>query len=164
MYLNEVLGRKKLERVSMLKCGEKLLFKSVDIANSFAEHFRSTPSPTPTSLISTITPTQTVFKFQRINEENVLKKLVTLDGRKATGPDKISANLLKLDAPSITQSLTSLYNHSLLSGRFPSEWKEARVTPVPKSGNKDSISNYRPVSIIPVIAKGLIHHQVFFNT
>ena len=164
ILVNEALGRKKLEPVSMLKCGERLLFKSVEIANSFAQHFRCIPSPTPTSLISTITPAQTVFNFQRISEENVLKKLVTLDERKATGPDKISAKLLKLVAPSIVRSITSLYNYSLLSGRFPSEWKEARVTPVPKSGNKDLISNYRPVSIIPVLAKvfeGLIHHQVY---
>ena len=89
----------------MLKCGERLLFKSVEIANSFAQHFRCIPSPTPTSLEITITPAQSVFKFQRISEESVLKKLVTLDGRKTTGSDKISAKLLKLVAPSIAHSL-----------------------------------------------------------
>ena len=59
---------------------------------------------------------QTIFKFQRISEESVLKKLVTLDA--------------------------SLFNHSVLSGQFPSEWKEANVTLVPKSGDKDSLSDY----------------------
>ena len=55
----------------------------------------------------------------------------------ATGPDKISAKLLKMVAPSVAPSLTSLFNHSTFSGQFPSEWKEANVTPIPKSGDKD---------------------------
>ena len=93
-----------------------------------------------------------------------MKKLATLDELKATGPDKISGKLLKMVAPSIAPSLTSLFNHSILSGQFPSEWIEANVTPIPKSGEKDLMSNYCPVSIIPVLAKvfeGLIHHQVY---
>ena len=34
---NEVLGRKKKDPVSMLKCGERMLFKSDEIASSFAQ-------------------------------------------------------------------------------------------------------------------------------
>ena len=93
-----------------------------------------------------------------------MKKLVTLDETKAaTGPDKISVKLLKMVAPSVAPNLTSLFNHSILSGQFPSEWKEANVTPATKSGDKDLMNNYCPVSIIPVLAKvfeGLIHHQI----
>ena len=113
--------------------------------------------------LQTLSLLQTTFKFQRISEETVMKKLVTLDELKATGPDKISGKLLKMVAPSVAPSLTSLFNHSILSGQFPSEWMEANVTPILKSGEKDLMSNYRPVSIIPVLAKvfeGLIHHQV----
>ena len=162
--LNEVLGRKKKDPVSMLKCSERMLFKSDEIASSFRQYFGCTPLSTPTSSANTITPAQTTFKFQRISEETVMKKLATLDERKATGPDKISAKLLKMVAPSVAPSLTSLFKHSILSGQFPSEWKEANVIPVPKSGDKDLMSNYHPVSIIPVFAKvfeGLIHHQVY---
>ena len=130
--LNEVLGRKKKYPVSMLKCGKRMLFKSDKIASSFAQYCSCTPLSTPTSSANTITPAQTTFKFQRISEETVMKKLVTLDERKATGPDKISAKLLKMVAPSVAPSLTSPFNHSILSGQFPSEWKEANVTPIPK--------------------------------
>ena len=114
--------------------------------------------------LQTLSLLQTTFKFQRISEETVMKKLAILDELKATGPDKISGKLLKMVAPSIAPSLMSLFDHSILSGQFPSEWMEANVSPIPKSCEKDLMSNYCPVSIIPVLAKvfeGLIHHQVY---
>ena len=36
---------------------------------------------------------------------------------------------------------------------FPCEWKTAKVTPIYKSGPKSNLDNYRPISIISVIAK-----------
>lgn len=58
----------------------------------------------------------------------MLKKL-SLDTRKATGPDGISARLLTTVAPGIKQSLTSLFNESLELGTFPNEWKQANISP-----------------------------------
>ena len=121
------LAAREKEPVTLLKCGERMLFKSVDIVSNFAQHFSCIPSPTPTSSANTLAPAQTSFKFQRISEETVMKKLLTLDERNATGPDKISAKLLKLVAPSVASSLASLFNYSILSGQFPSEWKEAKL-------------------------------------
>lgn len=68
-------------------------------------------------------------------------------------PDLMSARLLRIVAPAISQNLTSLFNASLLAGQFPSEWKEANTTRVPKEGDKDDVNNYWPVSVIPNIAK-----------
>ena len=39
------------------------------------------------------------------------------------------------------------------TGVFPDEWKLARVVPVFKKGIRSDINNYRPISIIPIIAK-----------
>ena len=41
--------------------------------------------------------------------------------------------MLKSAAYSIASSLANLFNTSLAEGRLPSEWKLARVVPVPKS-------------------------------
>ena len=80
-----------------------------------------------------------------LNEVLVLLK--TLDVKKATGTDGISGKLLRLAAPSVSGSLTSLFNYSIGNGQIPREWKAARVTPIPKSGNSEEISNYQPVSV-----------------
>ena len=42
---------------------------------------------------------------------------------------------------------------------FPTEWKLARVVPVPKGDNpRNLVSGYRPISILPTVSKILEHH------
>ena len=50
-------------------------------------------------------------------------------------------------------SLCDLFNKSLLSGIFPDDWKCARVAPLFKQGEASDLNNYRPISVISVIAK-----------
>ena len=38
-------------------------------------------------------------------------------------------------------------------GVFPDNLKKARVAPIPKEGNKCNLSNYRPISVLPVFSK-----------
>ena len=105
-----------------------------------------------------------MFKFSLIDEKLVLKMFSSLDERKATGPDVISAKLLRMVAQAISLSITYLFNASMQSGQIPTEWKEANIIPVPKSGDKDDVSSYRPVSVIPVLAKifkSLVHRQLY---
>ena len=47
----------------------------------------------------------------------------------------------------IAPSLTEIFAKSICTGIFPSEWKEAGVTPVHKNGAKHEPSNYRPISV-----------------
>ena len=41
----------------------------------------------------------------------------------------------------------------MLSGTFPDDWKCARVTPLFKQGEASDLNNYRPISVISVMAK-----------
>ena len=83
---------------------------------------------------------------------------------KAPGLYKLPATLVKLAAPYIAKALAKIFNESLLTGIFPSDWKEAKVIPVYKSGTKSNMNNYRPISIISIIAKTmekLVHEQIY---
>ena len=42
-----------------------------------------------------------------------------------------------------------------LTGIFLTSWKAARVQPVPKNGPKTIPSNYRPISLLPIICKAM---------
>ena len=53
----------------------------------------------------------------------------------------------------VAVSLCDLFNKSLVSGVFPNDWKCARVTPLFKQGEPSDLNNYRPISVISVIAK-----------
>jgi hypothetical protein len=46
-----------------------------------------------------------------------------------------------------------LFRRSLDEGIFPAIWKTCSITPVFKSGDPSLVSNYRPISILPHIAK-----------
>ena len=41
---------------------------------------------------------------------------------------------------------------ALMSGIFPDDWKCARVSPLFKQGESSDLNNYRPISVISVIA------------
>ena len=46
-------------------------------------------------------------------------------------------------------------------GIFPDSLEIAKVTPIFKSGAKDNVSNYRPISILPVFSKVL--ERIMYN-
>ena len=46
-----------------------------------------------------------------------------------------------------------MINASLTSGTVPAGWKVATVVPLHKAGSVTNVTNYRPISILPVIAK-----------
>ena len=70
-----------------------------------------------------------------VTEKDVLDVLKGLDMPKATGPDGISAKMLKKTAVSIMPSLTRLIWLSLSSCKFPTIWKQANVSPIHKKGD-----------------------------
>ena len=86
-------------------------------------------------------------------ENEVSDLLKSLDTSKACGPDGISPKLLKEAGYAIVPSLTKLINLSLNKCIVPTAWKKANVIPLHKKGSKDNLTNYRPVSLLPIPGK-----------
>ena len=81
---------------------------------------------------------------------------------KAHGPDDISAHKIKLCADEICEPLRIIFQTIIDTGIFPEQWKEANVTPVHKKKDKQTVSNYRPISLLPLFAK-VFERVVFKN-
>ena len=62
-----------------------------------------------------------------ILESKVRDMLKSLDTSKASGPEGMSAKMLKENAASITPSLTTLFQRSFEKGKIPKLWKQADV-------------------------------------
>ena len=93
------------------------------------------------------------FTLQEVCTSFVRHELSNLKSSKATGLDKISAKLLKDASSVIAKPITYLINLTISSGEIPSQWKEAKVTPIFKAGKKDDENNYRPISVLPLVSK-----------
>ena len=74
------------------------------------------------------------------------------------GPDNISTYLLKLALPYIVEPLTHAYNLCIEQNIFPSQLKDAKVIPLPKTKDLNDPANYRPISILSVLSKPLERH------
>ena len=93
-----------------------------------------------------------------------------IENLKSSGLDDISSRLCKDAFLVLSEQLTHMFNCSLRKGIFPDEWKSAKVVPLFKGGDKESVENYRPVSLLPLPGKLLekiVHNRItefFGNT
>ena len=71
----------------------------------------------------------------------------------ATGLDKLPAWFLRLGAPVLARPISRLFNQSLIASKVPSQWKQALIKPIPKVKEPSSCSDFRPISITPVLAR-----------
>ena len=69
------------------------------------------------------------------------------------GIDGISSYFLKIGMPVHAPALSTILNKSISEGLFPNNWKVARVAPIYKEGLTENRSNYRPISVLPVVSR-----------
>ncbi len=69
------------------------------------------------------------------------------------GSDNVHPFLLKTNALSIHEQLTTLYNSCLNSSTLPSSWKLHKITPIPKKGDLSDVTNYRRISLLSIPSK-----------
>ncbi len=131
-----------------------------------SSQIKQKPSVTNSShhkLINFITTnTQSLTSFSPLSETEVSKLI--LSNHPTTCPlDPIPTHLLQAISSSVIPALTHIINTSLHTGTFPTAFKQARVSPLLKKPdlNPALLENYRPVSLLPFIAKSL--ERVVFN-
>ncbi len=130
--------------------------KTRTISNQFSPPHTQDLQPT------TSTAQTPIFSFRPLTEPEVSKLL--LSSHPTTCPlDPIPSHLLQVISPTLLPALTHIINTSLLTGIFPTAFKQARVTPLLKKPtlNTSLLGNYRPVSLLPFVAKTL--ERVVFN-
>jgi hypothetical protein len=100
-----------------------------------------------------VNPTETTFEIQNISVAEVKSEISRIKTSKATGHVRISPKLLKDSVEVVAESLTNIFNKSIEKGVFPDDLKIACISPIHKGDSKLECCNYRPISIISVVAK-----------
>ena len=65
---------------------------------------------------------------------------------------------LKSSAEIVSPVLLKMIYISIKAGHFPDNLKLAKLQPIHKGGDKDDPSNYRPISVLPVVSKIIEKH------
>ena len=71
------------------------------------------------------------------------------------------AFFIKTAVTILARPLSYLFNCSLRNGTFPDSWKVARIAPIFKEGPTDDTSNYRPISVLPVLSR--VFEKIVYN-
>ncbi|MES9972861.1 MAG: reverse transcriptase family protein, partial [Candidatus Thiodiazotropha sp.] len=83
----------------------------------------------------------------------VKSKLLALRINSSPGIDGIHPKVLFKIANQISDPLASIFQNLFDQGLVPSAWKSGIITPIYKGGLRSDPSNYRPVTLLPVLSK-----------
>ena len=80
-------------------------------------------------------------------------QISSMKTNKASGPNSIPTNILKLFKKEFSKPLSDMINMSFNQGVFPNILKIANVIPIHKKGHKLNCNNYRTISLLSNISK-----------
>lgn len=123
------------------KLAHEILSKINKTENYLAQSFKSKSSPVNSILF---TPT---------DEVEITTIIKSLKNSSSAGWDGISAIFLKKGSKYLCKPITHICNHCLETGIFPTSLKSSIIIPIFKSGSRDSVTNYRPIALLPSLSK-----------
>lgn len=164
--VNEVAGRPKQKEPfpvdAFLGPGDTVTpVKIKEISNSINNYFSSVGSrlaedikPSgPAEVSDADHSVMSVFELQPVTRQTIFDVVYSIRGQSAPGWDAIPANLIKYNIYNLSEPLLHIINMSIRTGKFPNAFKVAKVVPIYKSGDKNSFSNFRPISLLIVLSK-----------
>lgn len=91
--------------------------------------------------------------FYPATEDEVSRIIRSLKNSKSTDIYNHSVSIFKDNINSLITPITHIANLIIESGEFPDKLKIAKVIPLLKSGDENDASNYRPIALLPILAK-----------
>ena len=90
-----------------------------------------------------------------VSEEIVVAVIKDININKSSAIDYVSTKVFRDSVLRIPSKFTKIVGLSLNNSIIPRSWKQAKVTPLPKSGDLSNVSNFRPISQLPIPGKVL---------
>jgi hypothetical protein len=168
--MKEVINKKKSSvRVDHFMSNNRKITNNGEISNLFNDFFinigTSLAQKIPPSNHSALSymgiPHNKSIFLQPVTRNEVIKLIHDLKTDSSCGWDEFSPKVMKYSHLSLLDPLIHLINLSLAQGIFPDELKLAKVIPIFKSGNLNTFTNYRPISVLPILSK--LFERVYYN-
>ena len=95
-------------------------------------------------------------KIPQWTQQDLEEALKDCSNNSSPGPDGISYRLVKILPAAAKTHMVAIFNSILKKRYYPSAWKIANITMLPKPGKPPSDpSNYRPISLLPALGNFL---------
>ena len=121
----------------------------VNIGSNLAKNI-SNDTDDPISFMSPQTPGSMFINPVNVTE---LSEIILSLNNSSPGWDGLDTNIIKKSSGLIVHPLVYVINLCIEQGIFPKELKIAKIIPIYKSNDKQLITNYRPISVLPVFSK-----------
>lgn len=90
---------------------------------------------------------------RKITEKEVANAIKKLKMKKASGLDGILNEMIIYSQHAMTSLYAKMFNNILITGFYPSSWKNSYILPLHKGGDKSEVNNYRGISITSNLSK-----------
>ena len=121
---------------------------------------RSVPSNMVTGIWLCLLLSGVCFKATLgFGEKGEIRRYYTIS--RAMGIDDIGPKILKHCTLALYQPVYHLFSMCLSQYYIPHEWRIHKITPIFKSGDRTSVNNYRPISLLCTISKVL--ERIIYN-
>ena len=161
--INRVMNKCRAPKIPPLLINNRFILDCREKAKLFNDYFSEQCKPIINSSILPVFNFLTEKRIDHLNigNEEIITLIRNINPNTATGSDGISGQMLLLCDDSVTLPLKIIFRNILVTSIYPDTWKLANVTPIFKKGDKQSIKNYRPISLLPICGK--IFEKIIFN-
>ena len=162
--LKRFLNKIKIPSIPPLLVNNTFITNFAEKANVFNSYFADQCSILSTnSIIPPIITRKTNKSLKDIlfTPSDISKIINDLNPNKAHGHDNISIKMIQMCGNTIVTPLQLIFETSIKSGEFPDSWKKGNIIPVHKKECKNSLKNYRPISLLPIFGK--IFEKIIYN-
>lgn len=137
-----------------------------DIVNIFGNFFKSVFLPSELEESEALDVMSNFDSLNNIISESVTEREIKeaskkLKNKMTSGPDGIPSFIVKDCISVFVTPMYIIFNLALKTSVFPNRWKEAKVVPIFKNGDKSHIINYRSISILSNFSK--LFEVVLYN-
>ena len=156
-----IIKRSKTTSITSVLKDDVIITGPDDIANSMNKYYFSIgeqlsnkiPNKSNTFIKESLPSVRAAFRFLDLAQQQLIKTLSKFKISRGFGVDNISSFFLKKGMPILANSLSQIVELSINIGQFLDSRKVERVSPMYKDGQTDDRSKYRPISVMPAVAR-----------